>query len=215
MGIQVLRAVSATTTRDANLRTGRAEVFVMVKLLALVAVVLSTTNIASAQTAPVACPPLKEVVSAVWFNGANKADVTAKVRELVAAGQYKFEARNNILGADPAAGVSKQLTVTYVDVSGKSVTKTVAERQVFELPAVTTPVRDVVSATWFNGARKADVTAKVKELVAAGQYKIEARNHILGADPAVGVSKQLTVTYVNGKCAQVTKTVAERQFFEF
>ncbi len=189
------------------------KVFFVRKLFFLLAGVLSA-NSALAQPAE-ACPPVKSIVSAVWFNGAKKADVTAKVKELVAAGQLKFEARNNILGADPAAGVQKQLTVTYIDLAGDSVTKTVAERQFFEFPAATIPVRNVVSAVWFNGEKKADVTAKVKELAATRQFKFEARNNIRGADPATGVQKQLTVTYVNGQCKQVSKTVTERQFFEF
>lgn len=181
-------------------------------------VLFCALSVAAPALANEPCPPVQKpqkVESATWFNGANKADVTAKVRELVAAGTYRFEARNHILGADPAQGVQKQLTVVFADAGGKSATITVTERDFFEFPVAKVPVREVTSATWFNGARKADVTAKVREFATTGQYRFEARNHILGADPAAGVQKQLTVVYTNGSCEPVTKTVTERQFFEF
>ena len=73
---------------------------------------------------------------------------------------------------------------------------------------------EVLKATWGVKGRTADVTARVQELVASGQTRIEARNHILGADPAKGVSKTLTVTFKKDGREQ-TKSVAERQYFTF
>lgn len=72
----------------------------------------------------------------------------------------------------------------------------------------------VSNAIWFNGTRKADVTAKVQEIANTGVASFEARNHILGADPAAGVQKTLTVTYTKNGVTQ-TKSVLERQFFVF
>jgi len=61
------------------------------------------------------------------------ADVTAKVAEMVAAGQYSIPANNSVFG-DPTPGIVKRLRVEYV-LNGKPMQKIAAENGTLELAA--------------------------------------------------------------------------------
>jgi len=141
--------------------------------------------------------------------------VTPKIRELIAAGEYRFDVRNNVIGQDPAPGVRKTLTIVYTDRDNRAVTVTKMEGEVVEIADPTMPVRRVTEARYFYKDKGADVTARVRALAAGNQLKFDVTNQTLGGDPAYGFGKTLTVTYLNGKCQSVTKAVDERKVFEF
>ena len=161
------------------------------------------------------CPPVRSIDSAVYFHGDKRADVTPKIRELIAAGEYRFDVRNNVIGQDPAPGVRKTLTIVYTDRDNRAVTVTKMEGEVVEIADPTMPVRRVTEARYFYKDKGADVTARVRALAAGNQLKFDVTNQTLGGDPAYGFGKTLTVTYLNGKCQSVTKAVDERKVFEF
>lgn len=71
---------------------------------------------------------------------------------------------------------------------------------------------EIVSAIYGNGAKTADVTKKLQELIDKGECNIWVRNHILLVDPAKGVQKHLKVVYKeNGNKHE--KSIVERQYF--
>lgn len=72
----------------------------------------------------------------------------------------------------------------------------------------------VISAQYGVPGRLANVSAKVQEIANSGEAKFWVRNHILGADPATGVHKSLTLVYtING--VRKEQTVTERGYLTF
>lgn len=72
------------------------------------------------------------IVSAVYGKGSRTVDVTSVLAELVVGGRLAVRASNSLAG-DPAIGVVKELTTTYVW-RGEQRTRSVAEYEMLELP---------------------------------------------------------------------------------
>ncbi len=152
-----------------------------------------------------------QVKSAVWGLADQTADVTNKVQSF-ADSKAKFRAHIVDLESNPTNRKPKILTIVYVK-GGQEKTVKLQEGKYFTFfdPA---DVIQIKSATWAVGAKSADVTKKVQEIADSNAEKFEARNHILGADPAAGQQKTLTVVYIKGG-KEITKSCLERQFFTF
>jgi hypothetical protein len=70
----------------------------------------------------------------------------------------------------------------------------------------------IVAATYGSGVRIVDVTQVLTGLVVGGRLLVRAKNSLAG-DPAVGVAKELAVTYV-WRGQRLTRTVAEHETLE-
>jgi hypothetical protein len=70
----------------------------------------------------------------------------------------------------------------------------------------------IVAATYGSGVRIVDVTQVLTGLVVGGRLLVRAGNSLAG-DPAVGVVKELAVTYV-WRGQRLTRTVAEHETLE-
>lgn len=71
------------------------------------------------------------VARAIWESGEKEEFVTKKIRELVAKGVVKFEAKNKVLGSSLYTGQRKKLTIIYKK-NGAVYTKVCLERDIFE-----------------------------------------------------------------------------------
>lgn len=161
-----------------------------------------------------------EIVKAEYGAGEKWADVTAKVQEKIVDDEVKLEVTNQLFG-DPAHGVGKTLKVT-ARAGDKQAVFQAAERKLLIINAeefkkvAAVPVADVaaaakitiVKAEYGAGETQADVTAKVREMVARGIVKIDAGNALFG-DPAKGKAKTLKIQYRIGD-RDKTKDAAEK-----
>jgi hypothetical protein len=139
------------------------------------------------------------------------ADVTAKVKSLLASGKTQIIVNNKLADADPALDTVKQLRVDY-SAAGQKHTETVPENQTLELPSaarVTKAVYGDLPAD--DGASKEiDVTAKLSKLIEHGALSVQIDNVLAGADPMVNKPKECRVDYsLDGVRKSVT--VAENE----
>jgi (4-O-methyl)-D-glucuronate---lignin esterase len=91
---------------------------------------VAMTSVAWTKSAMTAPTPTLEIQSARYESqdGANGADVTARLQGFVQAGSLDVEANNSTLGGDPIPNVVKQLRVKYI-LDGKPGEKLVHENQ--------------------------------------------------------------------------------------
>lgn len=102
---------------------------------------------------PAAPPQPKIVIKRAFYEPANGApggaDVTAKVADMVAAGDYSIPATNDMFG-DPTYNVVKRLRVEF-SIDGKTMTRTAGENETLDLvsvpEALSIPTLDLSPAT--------------------------------------------------------------------
>lgn len=73
------------------------------------------------------------IVKAVYGAGNNLKEVTTILVGKIESGRLTVVVANENLGGDPAPGIEKQLTVTYLR-SGQKLSKTVKEKEILTLP---------------------------------------------------------------------------------
>jgi clan AA aspartic protease (TIGR02281 family) len=118
--------------------------------------------------------------------------------------------RHFVYKMDLSAGV---LRLTQLTPEGRTAVATTQGAGMVPPPAKppeVSPVRppfEIVSARFGGGKKWADVTDRIKELLATGQ-EIKANTKTLGADPTPGYKKHLEITYMQGG-EQKTMRVAE------
>jgi hypothetical protein len=168
-----------------------------------------------------------ELVSA-WYGhpsiAQQRVNVTEKLRSDLAAGKRSLVVDNGWAGADPSYGTRKRLEVTWRD--GGNLTRTSAlEQDTFALrPAASLSAakpalgaKTEVLSAWYghptNPRARLDVTGRLASEVAAGRNRIAATNDRMGADPAVGVRKQLEVTWRRGGQPVEVSRIGEGGFF--
>ena len=167
--------------------------------------------------APVAAAPVELTIVKAEYGvfslpAEDYADVTAKVKALLAAGQRRVPATNSMAGGDPANNVVKELRVEYV-LDGKVASRTVPENDTLEILAGA-EVRRALYGLLPTAEEEAkqpgvvDVTGILQARVKDGSLHVAAENDLAG-DPAPMVVKQLRVEYtLNG--VRKTITVPER-----
>jgi hypothetical protein len=141
------------------------------------------------------------VTRAVYSAGLRgRSDVTSAVASMVTANTLEFTVDGNVLGADPAPGTVKTLTVDY-EWNGQRLTATAKDGEVLRVnkaapaAAVGGALR-VTRASYGAGLRgRADVTSAVASMVTANTLEFTVDGNVLGADPAPGTVKTLTVDY--------------------
>jgi hypothetical protein len=137
-----------------------------------------------------------------------KNDVTAKVTAMVKENELSVDATNENF-EDPAEGVVKKLKVEYT-VDGAKHTRTVNENETLKISGK--PSKLVIRKAFYGdlpAGEKTDVTEKVDEKIGNDSLTVEASNENFG-DPAVGVTKKLTVDYTfDGKEKSKTATEGE------
>ena len=154
--------------------------------------------------AAAAQPPaeLKMLKAEYGFFGAASsdcADVTAKVKLAVKAGNRKIKASTDLNGGtDPAPNEVKELRVEFL-LNGERKTQTTVENATCEVPAGAEIIRalyGIIGAeVEAKSSQVADVTAKLNSLVKDGTLEAEVGNELSGHDPAFLVHKELRVTY--------------------
>jgi hypothetical protein len=182
------------------------------KILAFGGVVLSLLGAGlAAYGAEEAAKPL-EIVSARWGAPGYDMDITEKVKGAVVQDcALAIVADNAYAGKDPARGKTKSLTVTYREF-GAEKNIVVADHKPLQLVAIERTQELTVSKALYGGRDKwADVTAKIKKLVAAGG-KLNINNGSMGGDPAYGIGKKLLVLYSVDNQAKLL-AVPERKVF--
>lgn len=131
-------------------------------------------------------------------------DVTAKIVALVKGNSLSLTVDGDRLG-DPSPGDPKKLRIDY-SIGGKNYTKYFAESQ--DISIIAAEKLTIRSAVFGVFGNPIDVTAHVVEASKEGVLKIKAENDLLGADPAPGDTKALTVIYTQGGAEQ-TQSVRE------
>jgi len=164
---------------------------------------LATAQDVGAQQFPGAPPPyiaVCELARAQWGAGHRRADVTQRVQSMARGGQLNFKVNTTNLG-DPAPGQIKTLSLWCEDWRGHNNTYHYREGDYVNLRVVGNDYYRglrVLSATWGAGYRTWNVTDRVNGMVSGGRLSFKVNNTNLGGDPAQGLPKQLTMSWVYG-----------------
>jgi hypothetical protein len=184
-------------------------------LLFAVAVVFSVP--AFAQVMP---GPGWQVIKAEWGSGNRWMDVTYQVRMLL-SGNGMVKVNNQNMGGDPAVGADKILRIQARNYQGQSRQFTYKEGQNIDAsqfysygggvgPGPGGPGWQVMYADWGAGNRRADVTARVRQML-SGNGMVKVNNQNLGTDPAVGADKTLRISARDARGAVQQFTYKEGQ----
>ena len=137
------------------------------------------------------------ILRATYTGGRRNADVTSAVAARVANDMLELNVNGNTLGADPAPGTVKTLTIEY-EINGQRQTATAKDGEAVILPAVTSFT--IYSATYGVQGRTLDATRAVAARVSNNRLELPVTGDTLGGDPAPGIVKTLTVDYeLNGR----------------
>ncbi|MBZ5625262.1 MAG: DUF3395 domain-containing protein [Acidobacteriia bacterium] len=142
------------------------------------------------------------VLSASYGDGRRQNDVTATLNNTIQGNSLSILVANQNLGGDPAPAALKRLDVTYQWL-GQTYNVTIPENGWLRLPDATgSSAGDfnpgelrIVQATYGEGARQMDVTARLQSMVQNDRLSFRANNDSMGGDPARGADKRLTVIY--------------------
>jgi hypothetical protein len=122
-------------------------------------------------------------------------DVTVEVQDLIARGQRRILAGNQLAG-DPAPSTPKELRIEYVGRSKQIVT--ITEGRTVELPPGARIIRafyGVMSGEPPAPDNTVDITTKVVAVVRGGELLVKAGNELAGGDPVPLRRKELIVKY--------------------
>lgn len=144
-----------------------------------------------------------QVMKAEWGSGNRWMDVTNQVRMLL-SGNGMVKVNNQNLGGDPAVGADKILRIQARNYQNQSRTFTYKEGSSVDasqfysyggggMPGNNGPGWQVMFADWGSGNRRADVTARVRNML-SGNGMVRVNNQNLGGDPAVGADKTLRIS---------------------
>ncbi len=147
--------------------------------------------------------PELRILKAVYGPSEKAADVTTRVKSLVAGGASKIDAGNELADEDPAPGVVKRLRVQFL-VNGKEQSIVATEGETLKVPAgaqVLDALYGQLPAAEVPAEKPRDVTGNVRGLVARGTLRIPVNNALAGGgDPAPNIPKQLRVEFsTNGR----------------
>lgn len=165
------------------------------------------------------------ILYATYGTGRREVDVTGRLREL-ARRDERFRLTNDTFGGiDPDPGQTKRLRIVARDRAGQQRSfeyreyQTVDGRQFIgwgraDWGDSTGPSRPagrlaIDSASYGSDGRWVDVTQTVRSRVRGDRLELEVRNELLGADPAPGQTKTLSVTYRWGNEPTNTARVRE------
>jgi hypothetical protein len=167
---------------------------------------------AAKETQPKDLRILKAVYGPAGSGGGSdggSADVTAKVKSLVAGGTRTIPAENELADDDPAPNIVKQLRVTY-RLNNRQQSAEAGEGAELELPAGAEVISARYGAVQAQSSNSVDLTVKLSGMVKGGELSVTADNALAGRDPVYGVTKELHVEYsIGGAVADVT--VAENE----
>ncbi len=162
-----------------------------------------------------------EILSATYGAGLNVVDMTDHLRNLVRDNVLAITVDTATLQQDPAPGTEKTIRIRYrygsveelivakdfdtvrlPKKSGFSISELGVDRGGVPPPSVATPAPAVandlriVAASYGFENRRNDVRDRVEAQVRDNRASFKVVNAVLGADPAVGKTKTLEVTYV-------------------
>jgi hypothetical protein len=136
-------------------------------------------------------------------DAAKQSDVTKQVAAQLKDNKLIFTANNDLFG-DPSNGDTKAVRIVYTD-GDKSITRMFVENADVNISATAGNTLTVKKAVYGVLEGTLDVTSKVAEAVQNNALSITADNDTLGYDPAVTITKQLTVNYtVDGVAKTMT-----------
>ena len=145
-----------------------------------------------------------QVMKAEWGAGNRWRDVTNQVRILL-SGNGMVTVNNQNMGGDPAVGAEKILRIQARNYQGQSRQFTFKEGSSIDASQFysygggigggggTGRGWKVMYADWGAGNRRADVTARVRQML-SGNGMVRVNNQNLGGDPAVGADKVLRIS---------------------
>jgi hypothetical protein len=143
-----------------------------------------------------------QVMNAEWGAGNRWLDVTYQVRVLL-SGNGMVKVNNSNMGSDPAVGADKILRIRARNSRGQSQQFTFKEGNAIDATQFYNygggigngngSGLQVMWADWGAGNRRADVTARVRALL-AGNGMVKVNNANMGVDPAKGADKVLRLS---------------------
>ncbi len=161
------------------------------------------------------------ILHAVYGTAENSVDVTRRLREL-ARQDRNFRMGNDTFGVDPDFGKAKTLRIVASDPQGHRRTFEYAEGRWVDGAQFTGWGRGdwgdeggghdscrnlrILKASYGAGARQADVTARVQQLVRDEHLQFKVTNVQLGIDPAPGDEKTLALTWCSAGRTQQSTT---------
>jgi hypothetical protein len=144
------------------------------------------------------------IIRARWGGGNRWLDVTATLQSLVNNDRLDAKVNNTNMGADPAEDQHKELEVEW-EYRGRRQESRLREGDYLHLPGTDADgdrdhdrnSRDlrIISALYGAGDRWIDITGTLQNLVADNRLNVKVNNTNLGADPAVGLHKELQLTW--------------------
>jgi hypothetical protein len=136
------------------------------------------------------------ITKAQYGDGRRMKDVTEILNGKITASRLELVINNANLGGDPAPAVKKAITVDY-EYNGRAATAKLAEGETLRLPeGVAVPTLTIAKALYTGGRRgSSDVTGAVAALVTGDTLELTVNPSTLGADPASGFPKTLSVEY--------------------
>ena len=167
-------------------------------------------------------PGQAEILQATYGADGYRVDVTQRVRQLVQYNQ-RYQVSNELFQSDPAPGRRKTLQIHTRDArggygGGQPHVLEFAEGSWIDSARITGANADgrpndggygrvtVLRASYGDGYRRVDVTARLRSMVRDGRLEVKAGNDLAGTDPAYNVTKHLQVEYRlgNGQVQQAT-----------
>jgi hypothetical protein len=122
------------------------------------------------------------------------ADITEKVKALVAGGTNVVPANNDFAGNDPAPNIPKHLRVEY-SLNGGNKTAEAQEGDSLTVPGSATVIQALYGELDTTD-RVVGLTKKLASLAKDGRLNVRADDTLAGHDPAWGVPKELRVEYL-------------------
>jgi hypothetical protein len=173
----------------------------------LLAVAILLPSLASAQC---------QILRATYGAGRRTADVTSRVQAMAPGGQLNFRVSNSVFG-DPAPNQKKTFQLTCGDWRGRSHTHHYLEGDVVAMAVVGPSYYPggtwnrpnpsyqglrIIEATYGHRHKVRDVTDRLNAMIRGPVLTFQVTNVAMGGDPALGLSKTLSVYYVvNGRKA--------------
>ncbi len=153
------------------------------------------------------------IVKAVYGSPDKNADVTENLRKkavIIPGVCLAFIADNATLGADPAPGALKHLTLTYTEDGVEKTLRTRERRHCVILPGAAAQEEFRIFGAYYGGGTKwNDVTEKVRD----ANVNAAVDNNNFGPDPVSGKPKSLIILY-SWKNELKMIRYSERQIFK-
>jgi len=175
------------------------------RLVALILAIIFLPTFASAQC---------QIMRATYGAGRRLADVTSRVQSMAPGGQLNFRVSNSVFG-DPAPNQNKTFSLTCGDWRGRNHTYHYREGDIVAMAVVGPSYYPggtwnrpnpsyqglrIIEATYGHRHKVRDVTDRLNAMIRGPVLTFQATNVVMGGDPALGLSKTLSLYYVvNGR----------------